>query len=259
MQDIIVHTSDAPLAVVVNETQAQKVSVLQNEIKEMQTNLHKEKEKFQQISSSAKSGQAYSAAAPFSVNQKFELSREDSSYILAIETQVSLDVILLQSDVPVDIIDSEKSSAVKSNSECDPSEGNFLLVTFRCQANTTRFEVKLRSIEGQYGNLKVYVTPSTQPKFCQVLDYVIKPLSLHQRSHYIDENKHYNTLTIEGQFSISDMHSWIRFCLPEVSERPPASESITLNYVSVFLDTDLSIVYQRNRAVFKSDSISTIG
>ena len=74
---------------------------------------------------------------------------------MALETQVSLDVILMQSDVPIDIIDSDKSSAVMSTSECDPSEGNFMLVTFRCQANTTRFEVKLRTIEGQYGTLKV--------------------------------------------------------------------------------------------------------
>ena len=155
MQDIVVHSSDAPLPTVVNENQVQKVTELENEIKVMQTTLSKEKEKFQQASASAKSGQAYSAAAPFQVNDKFVLSREDASYILALETQVSLDVILLQSDVPVDIIDSDKSSAVMSTSECDPSEGNFLLVTFRCQANTTRFEVKLRTIEGQYGTLKV--------------------------------------------------------------------------------------------------------
>ncbi|XP_075247418.1 BBSome complex member BBS7-like [Convolutriloba macropyga] len=258
MQDVIIHSSDAPLPIVVNDTQTQKVAELESEIKDMQTNLAKEKEKFQQLSANAKSGQAYSAAAPFSVNEKFVLSREDASYIMALETQVSLDVILMQSDVPIDIIDSDKSSAVMSTSECDPSEGNFMLVTFRCQANTTRFEVKLRTIEGQYGTLKVYVTPKTQPKFCQVLEYVIKPLSLHQRSHYIDEDKKYNTLTIEGQFSMSDMHSWVRFCLPEVSERPPATEPATLNFVSVFLDTDLSFTYEKNKAVFKSDNISTI-
>ena len=153
MQDVIVHTSAEPLAAVVNETQSQKVQELEGEIKSMQSNLQREKEKFQQIANS-KSG-SYSAASAFSVNDKLVISREDASYVLALETQVSLDVILLQSDVPIDIIDSEKSSAVMSTSECDPTEGNFMLVTFRCQANTTRFEVKLRTIEGQYGTLKV--------------------------------------------------------------------------------------------------------
>jgi hypothetical protein len=39
---------------------------------------------------------------------------------------------------------------------------------FRCQANTTRLEIKIRTIEGQYGTLSAYVTPRLQPKCCQV-------------------------------------------------------------------------------------------
>ncbi len=38
----------------------------------------------------------------------------------------------------------------------------------RCQANTTRLEIKIRTIEGQYGTLSAYVTPRLQPKCCQV-------------------------------------------------------------------------------------------
>ena len=38
----------------------------------------------------------------------------------------------------------------------------------RCQANTTRLEIKIRTIEGQYGTLTAYVTPRLQPKCCQV-------------------------------------------------------------------------------------------
>jgi hypothetical protein len=68
-------------------------------------------------------------------------------------------------------------------------EGNFLLATYRCQANTTRLQLKIRSIEGQYGNLQAYVTPRLQPKTCQVVRYRIRPLSLHQRTHSFDENR----------------------------------------------------------------------
>ena len=46
--------------------------------------------------------------------------------------------------------------------------GNALLATYRCQANTTRLEIKIRTIEGQYGMLQAYVTPRLQPKCCQV-------------------------------------------------------------------------------------------
>ena len=64
--------------------------------------------------------------------------------------------------------------------------GNALLATYRCQANTTRLEIKIRTIEGQYGILQAYITPRLQPKCCQVQQYFIKPLSLHMRTHHFD-------------------------------------------------------------------------
>lgn len=48
---------------------------------------------------------------------------------------------------------------------------------------------QVRSIEGQYGTLQAYITPRIQPKSCQVRQYDIKPLSLHQRVHVFDEEK----------------------------------------------------------------------
>lgn len=48
---------------------------------------------------------------------------------------------------------------------------------------------QIRSIEGQYGTLQAYITPRIQPKTCQVRQYSIKPLSLHQRMHVFDESK----------------------------------------------------------------------
>lgn len=68
-------------------------------------------------------------------------------------------------------------------------QGNFLLATYRCQSNTTRLEVKIRSIEGQYGKVRAYITPRVQPKTCQMRTYMIKPLSLHQRTHTFDQNR----------------------------------------------------------------------
>lgn len=48
---------------------------------------------------------------------------------------------------------------------------------------------QVRSIEGQYGTLQAYVTPRIQPKTCRVRQYLIKPLSLHQRTHCIDHDR----------------------------------------------------------------------
>lgn len=103
---------------------------------------------------------------------------------------------------------------------------------------------QIRSIEGQYGTLQAYVTPRIQPKTCQVRQYHIKPLSLHQRTHFIDHDRPMNTLTLTGQFSFAEVHSWVVFCLPEVPEKPPAGESAAFYFQNTFLDTQLECVYR---------------
>lgn len=133
-----------------------------------------------------------------------------------------------------------------------------MLATYRCQANTTRLELKIRSIEGQYGTLQAYITPRLQPKTCQVKQYQIRPLSLHQRTHIFDDNRPLNTLTLTGNFSLAEMHSWITFCLPELPERTPPGDSVTFHFMSTFLDTQLECLYRKGEAVFRSDNISTI-
>lgn len=67
--------------------------------------------------------------------------------------------------------------------------GNYLLVAYRCQVNTNRLEIKIRTIEGQYGKLQAYVTPIVQPKCCQLRYFDIKPLSLHMRVSNYDEKR----------------------------------------------------------------------
>ena len=44
----------------------------------------------------------------------------DASYLLSLEVQTSIDNVLLRSDVPIDLLDVEKNSAVVSYSQCDP-------------------------------------------------------------------------------------------------------------------------------------------
>lgn len=232
-----------------------KMSTLKSELDNLQTKVSAEREKYQQ---SAYSTTAVSAIPLFNINDKFVLNREDASYTLSLELQTPIDNVLLQSDVPVDLLDVEKNSAVVSYSACNPEEGNFLLATYRCQANTTRLELKIRSIEGQHGTLQVYITPRLQPKTCQLKRYPIKPLSLHQRTHTFDEQRPLNTLKLTGQFSLAEMHSWIHFSLPEVPERPPASDTASFQFVSTFLNTQLDCTYRKGEAIFRSDNISTI-
>ena len=55
----------------------------------------------------------------FQINEKFELNRDDASYMLTIEADVPIDNVLLQCDVPIDLLDSEKNTCVLSQSDCD--------------------------------------------------------------------------------------------------------------------------------------------
>uniref|UniRef100_A0A8C3G0S7 Bardet-Biedl syndrome 7 protein homolog n=1 Tax=Cyclopterus lumpus TaxID=8103 RepID=A0A8C3G0S7_CYCLU len=233
-----------------------KVEALRAELEQLQVKVLQGREQYQQTSQSTT---AVSAVPVFSINDKFTLSQDDASYSLTLEVQTAIDNLLLQSDVPIDLLDVDKNSAVVSFSECDSEpNGNFLLATYRCQANTTRLELRVRSIEGQYGTLQAYITPRLQPKTCQVRQYQIKPLSLHQRTHSIDQERPMNRLSLVGQFSFAEIHSWVVFCLPEVPEKTPAGESITFYFHNTFLGTQLEATYCKGEGHFKSDNVSTI-
>ncbi|OXB84790.1 UNVERIFIED_CONTAM: hypothetical protein H355_015912 [Colinus virginianus] len=197
-----------------------KISTLRNEVEHLQVKVLGEREKYQQ---SSQSSSAVSSVPAFSVNDKFTLNDDDASYSLILEVQAAIDIVLVQSDVPVDLLDVDKNSAVVSFSNCDSDpNGNCLLATYRCQANTTRLELKIRSIEGRYGTLQAYVTPRIQPKTCQVYQYQIKPLSLHQRTHSIDHDR-----IGEGCFK-SDNISTISI-LKDVLSKEATKRKINLN------------------------------
>lgn len=172
------------------------------------------------------------------------------------------------------MLDVEGNSAVVSKSECDKNDGNLLLCCYRCQVNTNRVDLKFRTVEGQHGTLRVYITPNIQPKCCQLKTYAIQPLSLHMAVHNYDTtrliiiievffnliyfSRPMNTLTLKGNFSQGEMHSWIGNCLPEVPERINSSDENILIFKNVFLETFLVCKYSKGEAEFKSDNISTI-
>ncbi|XP_038255296.1 Bardet-Biedl syndrome 7 protein isoform X2 [Dermochelys coriacea] len=240
----------------ISQEMQNKISSLRDELEHLQIKVLQEREKYQQ---SSRSSTALSAVPAFSVNDKFTLNKDDASYSLVLEVQTAIDNVLVQSDVPIDLLDVDKNSAVVSFSGCDSEpNSNFLLATYRCQANTTRLELKIRSIEGQYGTLQAYVTPRIQPKTCQLCQYPIKPLSLHQRTHFIDHDRPMNTLMLKGHFSFAEIHSWVVFCLPEVPEKTPIGDSVTFYFQNTFLDTQLESTYRKGEGFFKSDNISTI-
>ncbi|XP_040570762.1 BBSome complex member BBS7 [Lepeophtheirus salmonis] len=238
----------------------QKLTKLRQEVEQLQNKVNVERDKYQKFAqaSTQSNNDAISAIPSLKVNDHLVLSQADASYVLSLEIQTSIDNVLLQSEVPLDLLDVEKNSAVVSYSTCDPESGNVLLTTYRCQANTTRLEIKIRTIEGQYGTLRAYITPRLQPKCCQVQEYKVKPLSLHMRKRFYNDARPRNILRLTGPFTLAEMHFWIHFCLPEVPEKSPSEDMAQLCFESTFLGTILKIEYGKGTAVFQSDNISTI-
>ena len=83
-----------------------------------------------------------------------------------------------------------------------------------------------------------------EPSSARLCQYQIKPLSLHQRFHSFDSSLPCNVLKITGPFSVSDAHTWLGFCLPDVPEVPPAGDIVTLQYKSSFTGTQLLCSYR---------------
>ncbi|XP_070391048.1 BBSome complex member BBS7-like isoform X2 [Dermacentor albipictus] len=175
-----------PNYLLISPESAQKILKLKEEVEQLEQKVAREREVYQLRTYSDKG--ALSAVPFFALDDSFVLHHQDASYTLAIQLQTAIDTVVLQSNVPVDLLDSSKNSAVVSYTSCDPqTSGNYLLATFRCQANTSRLEVKIRTIEGQQGVLRAYVIPQLQPKCCQLRQYQIRPLSLHRRAHSVDD------------------------------------------------------------------------
>jgi hypothetical protein len=97
----------------------------------------------------------------FKVSHKMNLVQQEAAHILLIDSQLPIDCLMIQSMQNVDIIE-VKDNVCKINKINDKITNNALLATLKVQgedSNVTRVEIKLRTSEGQTGNLQVFVMP----------------------------------------------------------------------------------------------------
>ena len=208
-----------------------------NEIEQLQRRVQAERERYQtQTQTQGPSREASAAAAAvsalplFAVHESFVLERTSALYELSVELQAPIDIALVQvsnsvafllrqtpdawcpmrsqSDVPLELLDKERNSAVlsytrraalsgladvdearsfslasssalktpaRARTESAPADAsananaNALLATFRCQANTMRLELGLRSVESsRAGCLSLFLVPRLTPRIAQV-------------------------------------------------------------------------------------------
>ena len=241
----------------------------------------------------------------FSVNHSFQLMEHDATYQLVMEIPIPISEVVLQTTVPVDLLRQDDESAVimcrtqsvilpdggsggagvgngpgsgpgndsNSNSSNGSKENEKpqVLATYRpTEKNTRRIKVGLRSIEGQHGELHVYVVSGLEPKMARALRFSIKPLSMHSRINGLtserEENIPWNVLSFTGHFTIAQAHSWLSFCLPDI---PPHysvaaggnggnTQVAKLYFRNAFVGSHLMCTYEDGEACFRSDSVTTI-
>jgi len=212
----------------------------------------KEREKYAKVSESL-----VATDVQFKLNDKWALSADEACYQLHLELTVPLETVLLQCDVPVELLEADSNVAIVSHTK---TEGGGLLATYRCQEVTSRLELRVRTSEGRYGNLQAYVWPRIQPKTCCAASYSIKPLSLHTRlseAADADALPMMNSLKISGSFTLAEVHSWVVACLPEVPARLQADDG-SFAFRNTFLGTLLLCSYRKGEATFKSDSLTSL-
>ncbi|ESO03712.1 hypothetical protein HELRODRAFT_80019, partial [Helobdella robusta] len=244
-----------------------KMEILRKEIENLERQVEIEKEKYQ---SNSQKPDLVSQGQEIEVKLQFHLNPDEGVYGLNLETVVPIEYIMLQCDVPIDVIDMDKNSSIVSFTPCSNEEENFLLATYRCQANTTKLELKVIPVEGHQGHLRAYVVPLMKPKLCQVKQLAIKPLCMHfrdsnkkKRSRDIDsesngESRPMNRLTMQGNVSLSDIHSWVNLCFWGIPEKVPADEKASYGFVSSCLGTVFNCSYRDGMIECTSDNLSTM-
>lgn len=114
------------------------------------------------------------------------------------------------------------------------------MATYQCQKNANNTNIIFRTIEGYNGTLNVYVMPNFETKCAELKSYAIKPLSLHMRTHYNEnDSRPFSELQLRGTFSQAEIYNWIKCCIPEVPEKIEAEEITIYCFKNVLINTIL--------------------
>ncbi|CAB3402990.1 unnamed protein product [Caenorhabditis bovis] len=235
-----------------------KVQQLKAEVEELETKVNEERQRYEELTK--KSGGTNVAFIPnFQIHDKFEFSPDLGLYNLTIELVIPIDFVLIQSHLPIRLVEVEKNASVVCQIRKNELNPWPLLASYRCQANVCRLELRVRVIEGNCGLLNLFVSPKIHPKVSQVASYTIKALSAHVRVHNFDLSRPISVLSFTGSFSISEAHAWLYNLVPDVPLKCPPAETITNNFqCAINGGTQLQVTYSKGSAVFRSDSVSTI-
>ena len=213
------------------------------------------------------------AVQQLSCRHSFALDEVSAAYILDVDVPSPLNLVLLASSVNVDLLDCDGNTATVTSSPPDlqppDSKGSNaaplkVCACYRMVEQSNRLRMKIRTTEGEVGTIKVTVVagaPSGGGKIAVVVQLPVKPLSLHTKAVFTEEEagRVLNTLTLKGGFGMTVAHDWIKSCLPEV---PPFQDdgepSKNLTFRNVFTNSLVNITYGKDKMLVRSDNLSTL-
>jgi len=208
-----------------------RIKHLRKELEEMKKRLDKEREKVRKV---AATGHANNVIAKpvqdFSVISNFKLDADVAAYVLSVELQTPIDLIILRSPVVLDLVETDTGTSVLSVTpphlqpvySGEESAGKFVAV-FRCQSQQEkRIVLTLRTNEGEFGDLTMTIVAASTPKAAKIIKYSLKPLSLNTKIHQMtsaEMSRPRNRVKYTGPVAMSTIHEWVQSIFPDVPPR----------------------------------------
>lgn len=238
-----------------------RIKHLRKEVEALKTRVDKERERLKKISVTAVT-QATQGAHDFSVNARFGLDADHAAYVLSVELQTPIDLLVLRSPVRLEVLDVDDTSCRVFVSPTDPADPTCrFLATCRGTGKERRLSLVIRTTEGEHGDLSVTVVNGAVPKAAKLLRFTIKPLSLQQRAFDLPSDalaRPRSCLTFKGSLNATVMREWLLFLF----ELPPRAEDdeteAAFHFRNVFSGAISSAAYSINELRFESESASTI-
>ena len=131
----------------------------------------------------------------------------------------------------------------------DPSIQSLSQLVIEGDSKHNRLEIKIRTSEGQQGNIQVMILPKDS-QACQNIEVPLKPLNLHQKINEIDLNELglMSSIKIKSKnLDIEDSLLWISNILPDVpSFVDDRKDTVVFNFTSSFVGSHLVITLHKS-------------
>ncbi|PIC40358.1 hypothetical protein B9Z55_011728 [Caenorhabditis nigoni] len=149
-----------------------KMQQLRSEVEELQSKVNEERLRYEEITKRQGGGAGSTFFHAFQVHENFEYSPVHNAYNLTIELVIPIDFVVVQSQLPIRLMEVEKNASVVSEVHQDGLNPWPLLASYRCQANVCRLELRVQANEGDSGVINLYVCPKIMPKCAQKKTYL---------------------------------------------------------------------------------------